>query len=110
MPSTFLAVELTCDGPCRFRVPENAYIENPIVDGEGVAADKLSSALTTIGVGVEGPCESWWAVQSEWLNRVRWSHVPDEDLTGYDKLRAIVRDACGFWWGVFEREINNEPA
>lgn len=102
MPSTFLAVELTCDGPCRFRVPENAHIENPIVDDEGVSAEKLSTACTILGVGVEGPCESWWAIETEWLNRVSVGIVlfhpnPPE-------LRAIVRDACGFWWGVFERE------
>jgi len=103
MSVSFVAVELACDGPCRFKVPEDAHFEyitafSPEKDANVPCA--LQRCIVLLQDSTY-PGELWHSFRVTHLRDVSWNpeHNDFKDL----ELRAIVRDACGFWWGVFER-------
>lgn len=100
MDKVFIAVELACDGPCRFRVAENA-INTPLELKDGPIRD-LQTALTLLTLPGQGPCNPWYTKDAGWLELVSVGVVVYNPNS--PELCAIVRDACGFWWGIFERE------
>lgn len=94
----FEVVQLVADGPCRFMVPDNPLRMN------GVTDPITLTPMITLGQAVDavtkrpGPCRSWFSVSDDWLGAANYNFMAFPNW----KRAAVVRDACGMWWLVFD--------